>query len=58
MKKNLLYKTSYGATVVAIRNKYAFPKWAASEYGSKWLSNKQLIKTYSLEQMLSCLKTK
>ena len=57
MKKDL-YKTTYGATVMAIRNKYAFPKWAASEYGSKWLNNKQLIKTYSLEQMLLCLKTK
>jgi hypothetical protein len=59
MKKSYtLYKTSYGDTAVKIRNPWAFPKWAKANYGSKWLSNKQLIETYSKEQMLLCLNLK
>ena len=50
------YTTSYGEEVSKIRIPYAFPKWAKREFGTKWLSNKTLIGTYSLEQMLLCLK--
>ena len=62
MKKKVkgynLFTTSYGETVVRIESRFAFPKWAVKNYGRNWINNKQLIATYSKEQMLMCLKTK
>ena len=53
MKKSYnTYTTSFGHKVVKIDNFFAFRKYAQNNFGKNWINNKQLIKTYSLEQLL------
>lgn len=53
MKKTYnTYTTSCGQKRVKIENKFAFRKYAQNNFGKNWVKNKQLIQTYSLEQLL------
>ena len=55
VKKADLYTTSYGLTYMKIKSPYGFPVWAKQNFGSDWINNKQLMQSYSKEQMWMCL---
>jgi hypothetical protein len=55
VKKADLYTTSYGTTHMKIKSPWGFPKWAKQNFGRDWINNKQLMQSYSKEQMWACL---
>ena len=55
VKKADLYTTSYGTIHMRIKSPWGFPKWAKQKFGKDWINNKQLIQSYSKEQMWACL---